>query len=166
MFLEENRGFQFVGTHCRMPLPLICMCWSHSLHWELCLNFSPLFGQLQRKRAPGKLWSFLPNFHLAPAKLNNCSYSVTGLPWHNFKLKSEKLLLTWQQGDLPCSKSEIRLQIHRFLSIYCIFGITICILIFTPSSLFELGTKPQTDPATFKSEPNSVEFFITTVSSF
>lgn len=52
-----------------------------------------------------------------------------------------------------------------FLSIYCIFGIMSYLLIFTPSYLFELGRKPQTDPASFKSEPNSVEFFITRVSS-
>lgn len=50
MFLAENRGFQFAGTHCRMPLPFISVCWSHSLALGILLRlFSPLWPTPEKK---------------------------------------------------------------------------------------------------------------------
>lgn len=53
MFLAENRGFQFAGTHCKMPLPLICMSLSHSLALGVLLRFfSPSLVNSREKRRP------------------------------------------------------------------------------------------------------------------
>lgn len=123
VLLAENTGFHFAGTHYRVSLPLICMCWSPLLALGVLLRFFSLSANFRGNKVPRKLLLLLLTFYLAPAKPSKCSYSDTGLPWsHGFKLKSAKLLLTWQLGHLPGSKSEIGLPIHTLLNIYRIFG--------------------------------------------
>lgn len=86
------------------------MCWSHSLALGGLLTFFPLSANCRENKVSRKLWSWLPNSHLAPAKPTSCSYSDTHLSCsNNFKLNSEKLLLTGEM-HLPGSKSEIGLK--------------------------------------------------------
>lgn len=54
MFLAENRGFQFAGTHCKMPLPLICMSLSHSLALGVLLRFFPPLWSTPEKKGAQK----------------------------------------------------------------------------------------------------------------